>query len=199
MSQKSPFISERLRDSGLLLASEDDAKNQGCHPWQTQLLGMLDTPPQNGSVHVVVGDSKVGKTTFMEYLMHFKKQEVAMIPPVCAPSDICDWCVERGPKKCYIIDFPTNAYKLRARKSFWEAISWVKKGHICHGGKEMKFDPPTIILFFGPNAQGLRNALEWGCDFHVLGVNNKTMLLQRRGIEETMVEWDASEREWKNT
>jgi hypothetical protein len=163
-------------------------------PWQEDLMGMMRLPPQpNGSVHLVVGESGVGKTAFSKYATLENNKECAILmPPAQGPQDMAFWCKERGPQRCYIVDFPTNAYKLQIRNPYWEAISSMKDGKLA--GEE-GYGPATVIIFFGPKAKGLDLSFGWGEDFHILRVDKKTMKLQDRLQHD--VAWDPEAGAWK--
>lgn len=172
-----------VRESGIL---------QARRPWQEELVKMVQVPPDNGSVHIVVGEN-VGKTILVKYMEHMGLG--CLIPPVSSPSDIMGWVMARGVSNCYIFDYPYATQKMRS--SFWETIGSLKAGHVYTKKKgklkERHFPPPVVILFFGPRTVGL-HVQDNKRDCHYLRVDDKDMTLG--SYYHSQIGWNSSKRQW---
>jgi hypothetical protein len=157
---------------------------------------MIQSKSARGHVHVIVGEN-VGKTLFTEYLEH---EELALlIPPVSAPSDVMGWCMYRGPADCYVFDYPYAIQRMRS--GFWNSISSLKEGYLFAKKKgkmkELHFDPPTVIIFFGPRTTHLRQEESTSC--HILEINKENMRLEEHmSFGHHQIKWDAHDKKWNS-
>lgn len=117
-------------------------------PFQQSILNLINTPPDDRHVHIVVDSAgNHGKSFFVDWLAVHKK--AAFIPQMKEARDIMRMVMNKEKSTCYFIDFP-RATSHNDQHAIYSSIETIKRGYAYddrYHFKDEYFEPPHIWVF----------------------------------------------------
>ena len=127
------------------------------YDWQKTLYekiiapdGEFNTADARKIISVIDKEGKKGKSSFVKWLCYNHPLDIARLSSGTA-SQLRSDVLNKGIKKCYIIDLPRTKGKSDSLADILSVIEDVKNGFVTssmdEGDKQLMMAPPTVIVF----------------------------------------------------
>lgn len=153
-----------LRTLRKLYRGEDLAPMSTPLPWQSDLLSVISTEPDDRTIHWVYNPRGcVGKSMLVKHLVY---NELAVRIPTCTATQIKNGVILLGPARVYLVDIPRTLGKNENLEDIMSSLESVKGGLVqsmMYGiPKQLLMMPPHVFCFSNhPAPKSMASSDRW--------------------------------------